>query len=510
LKLFYKYYYKMDPSATQSDAMAQQSDVTEDQIPDLMKIGQIPTSYGQTLTTDVIDPVTFSQKRARFTLQRVAGFLHSNSKITLGVTPKTNARAFYPLYIGVSSMIKSAQLLVGNKQICSIEDYGDYHAYQSMFISNENNKEREQYLSQRCVNHGPVYEDLVFDAGADDTPNSASTYGLSLGKTPVVGTGDGSHPMELLPFQVHDATSATTIAEAPVYSVYLSDLFPFLKTNQLPAFMIDEEIHIDITFQDKLSSLSGASNSIIMCQNETGGSVDVEYDITQSEVKLVYDSISYDGAIMSQYVQQNPKLVFQYEDYRLAKRTGDETAFSDLTFSVGGNGRLVSKLFFGIQPDANKVAKSMCNGYVAAAPTTNDSKLTTNLLYNDRYLFSVDRSNDSQLFQTTAHAEGGIPMISRDEYYNAGKLAPSNAAAKTGLTAAKFEGHIQKLVSSGLGGNFRWTAFRLNRAERVNNKGIDLVYKNTLPAAGNYTLRVWLELLKVATIEGGKMDCYFA
>ncbi len=50
---------------------------------------------------------------------------------------------------------------------------------------------------------------------------------------------------------------------------------------------------------------------------------------------------------------------------------------------------------------------------------------------------------------------------------------------------------------------------RLNRAERVNNKGIDLVYKNTVPG-GNYTLRVWLEMLKVATIENGRMECYFA
>jgi len=501
----------MDPMMDEPmmDEPAEGEEVPEERIPDLMKIGQIPTSYGQTLTTDVIDPVTFSQKRVRFTLQRVAGFLHSNSKVTLAVTPKTNARAFYPLNIGVSSLIKSAQLLVGNKQICSVEDYGEYHAYQSMFISNENNREREQYLSQRCINHGPVYEDLEFGAGADDTPNSASTYGLSLGKTPDASAEDGSHPMKLLPFQIHDASSAQSISEAPVYSVYLSDLFPFLKTNQLPAFMIDEEIHIDITFQDKLSSLSGASNSIIMCQQDTGGSVGVEYDITESQVKLVYDSISYDGAIMTQYAKENPKLVFQYEDYRLAKRTGDESAFSDLTFSVGGNGRLVSKVFFGLQPDANKKAKSMCNGYVAAAPTTNSQKLTTNLLYNDRYLFSVDRSNDAQLFQTTAQAEGAIPMISRDEYYNPGIAVPENANGRSGLTAAKFEGHIQELNAAGLGGNCRWTAFSLNRAERVNNKGIDLVYKNTVPP-GNYTLRVWVELLMVATIEGGKMDCYFA
>ena len=500
---------------TQTDVMQQPMDdvpeeekIDEERIPDLMKIGQIPTSYGQTLTTDVIDPVTFSQQSVRFTLQRVAGFLHSNSKITLGITPKTNTRAFYPLNIGVSSLIKSAQLLVGNKQICSIEDYGDYHAYQSMFLSNENNKEREQFLSQRCINHAPIYEDLVYGADADDTPNSASEYGLSLGRTPVVGTGDGSHSFQLLPFQIHDATSAATIAEAPVYSVYLSDLFPFLKTNQLPAFMINEEIHIDITFQDKISSLGPATSSLLMCC-DVGGTQNVEYDITQSEVKLVYDSISYDGAVMSQYVAENPKLVFQYEDYRLAKRTGDQTAFSDLTFAVGGNGRLVSKVFFGIQRDTNKNSRSMLNGYVAAAPTNNNNKLTTNLLYNDRYLFSIDRSNDAQLFQTTAHAEGGIPMISRDEYYNPGTNVPENGDGRSGLTTATFEGHDQQLTANGLGGNFRWTAFRLNRKERVNNKGIDLVYKNTVPA-GNYTLRVWLEMLKVATIEGGKMNCYFA
>ena len=400
--------------------------------------------------------------------------------------------------------------MVGNKQICSIEDYGDFHAYQSMFISNENNKEREQFLSQRGINHAPVYEDDVFGAGADQTPNSASQYGIDLGRNPQATLATGSdHPMQLQPFQIHDATSAATIAEAPVYSVYLSDLFPFLKTNQLPAFMIDEEIHIDITFQDEVSSLSTAgTSSLRLCCNDTG-TRDVKYLINESEVKLIYDSITYDGEIMRQYAEQNPKLVFQYEDYRLAKRTGDQTAFSDLTFQIGGNGRLVSKVIYGVQPDENKDSRSMMNGYVAAAPTFGQSKVATNLLYNDRFLFSVDRKNDALLFQTTAHAEGGIPMISKDEYYNPGKDVPGQATSRSGLTQATFEGHQQRLVTPGLGGNFRWTALRLNRGERVNNKGLDLSFKSTLPA-GKYTLRAYVELLKVATIEGGKMTMYFA
>ena len=77
--------------------MDSKADVSQDRIPDLIKVGAIPSSYGQMLHTDVIDPTTFSQSRVRFTLQRVAGFLHSNSKVTLAVTPLTTTTAFYPL-----------------------------------------------------------------------------------------------------------------------------------------------------------------------------------------------------------------------------------------------------------------------------------------------------------------------------------------------------------------------------------------------------------------------------
>ena len=48
-----------------------------------------------------------------------------------------------------------------------------------------------------------------------------------------------------------------------------------------------------------------------------------------------------------------------------------------------------------------------------------------------------------------------------------------------------------------------------NRGERINNKGIELHYDATIGAA-TYTLRVYLELQKTATIENGLFDCYFA
>lgn len=480
--------------------MDTKGDVSADRIPDLIKVGAIPSSYGQMLHTDVIDPVTFSQNRVRFTLQRVAGFLHSNSKVTLAVTPLTTTTAFYPLNIGVSNLVKSAALRIGSQTVCEIDDYDQFHAYQSMFISNEDNKEREQFLSQRCISHKPIYDDRTANT-TDKPPNSAKKVGLDVGRNPVVAAAGGVGTFQLLPFQHHDATSAQTIANAPVYSVYLSDLFPFLKFNQLPLFMIDQEVHIDIEFQPTTSSLAAAGLSRRMCvANSDAASNQVEYQINEDEVKLIYDSITFDGEIMEKYKQQNPSLTFQYVDYRLAKRTGDQAAFADLTFQLGGNGRLVSKVILGLQRNENFTPVSLLNG-VTAKDVPAAQSLSLNLLYNDLFEFNTDRKNPALLFHTTQHAEGKVPMVTRDEYQTSGVSA---------LTAETFEGHAQNSGAVGVGGLFRWTAIRPNKGQRVNNKGMDLTYKATGLPADTYTLRVYLEMMKIAKIENGQFSCYFA
>lgn len=477
--------------------------VTESRIPDLIKIGAIPSSYGQMLHTDVIDPVTFSQRRVRFTLSRVAGFLHSNSKITLAAIPKAGVETgYYPLNVGVSQLIQSAQLSIGNNTVCSVEDYNNFHSYQSLFISNEDNKEREQYLSQRCIAHQPVYDDRTAN-DTDKPPASAKKIGLDVGRNPVVAAGGGAGAFELLPWMHHDGTSAQSISDAPVYSVYLSDLFPFLRFNQLPMFMLDEEVHIDLTFTDPSTSLSVANQNGRLCVAQ-GDDKLLTFDVNREECKLIYDSITYDGDIMEKYAKQNPKLTFQYVDYRLAKRTGVVTGgagagdFSNLTFPIGGNGRLVSKVFYALSNNDNFVPDSLLLGTTAFG----DMALSTNLLYNDRFEFNTDRSNSALLFHTTQQAEGKVPMITHDEYVKRDVVSS--------ITAETMEGHDQSSNGVGISELFRWTAVRPNKGERVNNKGMDLIYKTTGLEDDTYTLRVYLELLKVATIENGRFNCYFA
>ena len=92
-------------------------------------------------------------------------------------------------------------------------------------------------------------------------------------------------------------------------------------------------------------------------------------------------------------------------------------------------------------------------------------------------------------------------MVSKDQWQTSG--VPS-------ITTAPFEGHAQNSGSVGTGGLFKWVAIKPNKGQRVNNKGMDLIYKNAGLTADSYTLRVYLEMLKVMTIKDGKVACYFA
>ena len=58
-------------------------------------------------------------------------------------------------------------------------------------------------------------------------------------------------------------------------------------------------------------------------------------------------------------------------------------------------------------------------------------------------------------------------------------------------------------LRSNLGNSFGWMAHRLNRNERINSRGIE--YHTTYATnTGTRTQRVYLELVRMAVLSGGK------
>ena len=497
-------------------------------VPDLVRIGTMPSNTEISIETDVLDPVIHTQNFCRFQLQN-KGILHSHSKIVLRMKPGVDAdsNGFFPLNVGVHSLIQRCSLRIGTKTVCEIDDFNHYIGYKSMFLSNEHQKQREQYVSGRMISHKPYMDDgIAFMGGSSDV--SAPTVGIDIGvapfkklKTEAMAT-DGV--IELRNFQVTNQTYG------PEFTVALADLFPFLYTNQLPLYMMKEPVTIELTFAPALRDR--------MCVTRTDAQ-GKSFEIATAHTQLIADYQYYPNEIMEEYAAQNNDLSMSYVDYRLSKRTMTVTAASGAAaatgsqiINVGGAGRIASKVITMLSRQ-DQSDNSLLNNYHAfgcdrdysgTPASDNNGTLTSNLKYNDQLLYPVDLTNPAVQFHYLVQAEGMVPFVTREEYSFQGDtttavgiLGEYAGDPAKGVIAqnANLEGAVDT-ASQGLVNQFFYNAYQLNRNERVNERGIELIVnydplKNLgAGTSDNYTLRSYIEMSRVMRLVDGMAQVFFA
>ena len=503
--------------STSSDqsAMMTQSASPGGTVPDLVKIGQIPTNTAIDIETDVLDPVVHTDKFCRFQLQN-KGILHSNSKIVLRLA-KTTDVGFLPVGVGIYSLIQRCALRVGTKTICEIDDFNHYMGYKSMFMSNEHQKQRETYTTGRRLAHKPYYGPDAGTGGADflGTPleleQTAKKIGLDLGLD-VARKDDQSIALS------DHAFCKTNGSFGPEMALSLQELFPFLTQNQLPLFMMTEPVTIELFFSEAAKDR--------LCLPSSASASSPSFAIDQAATELIADYQYFPQEMMEQYAQQNANLSFTFSDFRLAKRTIDipvsnrdvATAVSSgqQIVNVGGAGRLVTKLFTVLSDDnitknsvlGNYHSMSMTRDFAAGQDANKyNGYLTANVKYNDHFLYPIDVDNSAQQFHYLTQAEGMVPFIAREEYNFEG----------SSITGGTFEGYEQKDEASGLAGRFFYQAYKLNRNERINSRGLELYntfdpLRNSKATAvkNTATLRTYLELIRVVQLQNGVTDVFFA
>lgn len=466
-------------------------------VPELELPSTLPSNYEMKVETDILEPVVFSQQFARFTLQK-KGFLSHQSKIAFAVNPADgviNDGAFYPLNIGVNSLISRCVLKAGQKTIAETDSFNFLQAYRSAFITNENNYDREQYVTGRMINFNGEYVYLSTQGNPDV---SAPHYGIRTGME-LTFNALGLDSRKLQPFALIDGTNAARRSETPVFSIFLADLFDVFTGYDLPLFMCEEEIHIELHFMQE------THNRVSVQDGDASNQI---YNIVQDECRMIYDTIYYDGETMERYRKKKDAkdgVVLDYVDYRLNTRVVTQAEINaGIIQNIGGAGRLVDKVIWGINIGSNGAGDDqlLTNCYNSSAPTltagaVKEVEASVNLFYNDRFEFSVDRDNLAVLFDTTARANGGLPLQLSKQFYG-------NESANV-VTASGVEGRVENASFSGK--NW-WNAIKLMRGERINNQGIDFKFKHNTALAST-TIMIWLALKKTAVLHHGRFDCYF-
>ena len=459
------------------DMPAPQPDV----VPNFLMLKQIPVNYIQQVETDLLEPVVFNQGGSttdgfsRFVLQN-KGFLSSHSKIFMALKPTTNVTEGYLApQIGIGQVIKKAVLKIGNKQINEIDSWAGLFGVKSSLITNENNLEREQYLTGRTINHDFDYVDgSKARANGYSLDNGMSFTGTELTQ-PSWADMNGNKP-----------------EECPSYSVDLSDLFPFLKVHQLPLYMINEPIAIELTFQP---------TALHRIQISSSDTADEECEIVRDQLKFCADYIFY-GATdeMDRFARENGDLSFSFVDYRVVEHSTSTAALgAGLVRNLGMANRVVPRIIVTTANTAQNET-TILGQYNAVAPEVNASGVQGtfkyNVRYNDRFEFTSDVDNVARMFSIFTDSES-VPFVTRDEYSDQGV-----AGQITGNT------FLGRAMNTNLQGKFFYMGTRLTNG-RVGQRGIELHLTSGVPA-GVDLLRCYCEYVRVARLVGGQVEVYNA
>jgi len=456
-------------------------------IPNFVQLQQVPVNYIQQVETDLLEPVVFNQGGpttdgfCRFTLQN-KGFLHSHSKVFLSVEPDGNASTedvYFAPHLGIGQVIKKAVLKIGNKTLNEVDSWAGLYAVKSSLINNETNLERELYMTGRSQNYKFVYND------ADN--KLADKVGLD------TGMEKDTDRVWLPDWSIMDGTKKT---ECPSYMIDLSDLFPFLKINQLPLYMIREAINIELHFQPT------AQHRAQIASTDSEG---YEMFINRNELKFCADYIFY-GATdeMERYANANKDLSFSFVDYRVVENTISHVDLSSgVIRNLGMANRMVPRIIATL-PDTGLGETTILGQYNSIAPFLNASGVQTaglkyNIRYNDRYEFTSDVDNTARLFSILTDSEG-VPFINRSVYSGQGNML--DAGNET------YEGRNQ---DTNLEGQQFYLGTKLTNG-RVGQRGVELHISGDWADSGRTPtlLRVFCEYLRVARLVDGMMEIYNA
>jgi len=455
-------------------------------VPNFMRLGSVPVNYLQEMETDLLEPVVFSDGSGssvdgfvRFQLQQ-KGFLHSHSKIFCALTPPAAlTRAVLPPNIGIGSVVKKAVLKVGNKVLNEISDWDHLHAFHSTKISSENNVERELYTTGR-------YMSLQLDHEKGVSPTTTAV-GVSLmtSREAAIDAYD-THECGQMPFAVFDGRAPE---ECPSYALDLSDLFPFLKVHQLPLYMMDEPVTIEITLRPPVG------HRLV----RVAGTADQSIAIDRTEFKFCADYVFYGASDeMTRFAEANKVLTFPFVDYRAVTTSVDRASLqSETVRNLGMASRLVSKVITMFNPDRVGEDNLLLNtaSLSPAIQTGQPAGFSYNIRYNDKFEFSSNVTNLARLYSLLQRSEHMV-FVSRDEY-------SSQGGGFDGGTDNTFETKQQ----TELRGRFFYNSTKLTGG-RVGSRGIELHLKSDLHRDSVTTLRNFCEYMRSASLEGGRVDVF--
>jgi len=434
-------------------------------LPDILKVGPLKRPVNQSMSTDILQPTTFSQKGMKFVLEK-KGILDSNSQLNIAqvvndpVNPNVDTNAYLPTATGALAMIERAYLTIGGREISDLRDVGHYNTWKRLHYSNE-------YRKGVAMPHQGGNDVLVGSAGLPSATNDP-TDKRARGFSPpygVIGRESSEYGNSSLLSDVAYGTQTndqvnsfdktkrrltTDPATTPSFLIALSQMLPVLVGFQLPLFAINQEVAIHIEFTPETIGHRFSYNRFNVAGTQITQPQNMTSTIVEDECFLVMDTLFYKdlmGDVQEQIFSRGGYSI-PYDDVitqrnYITYNVADGETTHDLQIPLSQ--RRVKRIVVQQQQDLQAVIQSHPSGYY------NSQALRTGVEYNFRIdsknVYSLPLKNVA-LQRAEADLVEGIPLVLNSSVYSFSNQANQTTGDmvspnESNLTPRLLNSHIQ-------------------------------------------------------------------
>ena len=220
----------------------------------LEKSDDIPATMR--VESSVLEPLTINSTTARFVFEN-KGILSRDTclQFQLVVPTAQSGKAFLPLGCGIYSLIKKATLRVGAKRICVLDDLA---FLRTMTHSYDTPSYRSNYTRiMKGINNTLTPSQVASGQAPDPNTN------VDVGKfQPTAVQFDVTAQPELSVLS-YDMALTDDENTTPCWTIYLRELFPILDSIELPLFLMNEEVAVDLEFNVQTNGADALGNKSV-------------------------------------------------------------------------------------------------------------------------------------------------------------------------------------------------------------------------------------------------------
>ena len=351
--------------------------MSNNSLPDVLNVKPLPSVQTMNVETNQLDPIIVNQSFCRFVLEK-KGILDVGSTFTFSVHPVAagDGKCFLPIKTGIHALIKRAVLKVGTKVLATSDDYAYYQTMKRAFKTNEEKSQKDLVKVGSC----DVFE-----------PDNA---------------GSGKYQMKSVIYSTDTACATdpslqlkTSTTECPIFSIKLSELFPMMRNVQLPLYLMDEHLSVELSFAQQPDG-AGSVGTIACFEQGYGG--DTSISVGTENVKFLADYLTYENERMdatAKMVMSQNGLVMPYEDLVLTSANipaaapapvGAAVSVQSITRDLGLSGRNVRSI---LTHDHKSGNNPLLGRYSADAYNVADGY---NFRINDKLEYSRDVVNEAR------------------------------------------------------------------------------------------------------------------